>query len=299
MKLIQVLHPESTGNVTAQLGEGPVWDAALGQLYWIDILGRQIHVADANGQTHTSTELPRMPGTLMPAAGGGFLLADEHGLEFHSADGRVVVVDSALADSPTLRFNDGKVDPAGRVVVGTLALDGAEAAATLFRLDRVQSLSPLVEGVTLSNGLGWSPDGTTLYYVDTPTGRVDAFDYDTQWGAVSHRRMFAEIPKGHGLPDGLCVDDDGGVWVALYGGSAVLRFDPSGRLDTQVDFDIPHITSCAFGGPDGNVLFVTTAKVGLSEDFLAAHPHAGGLFTVATGRTGPPANLWRPQPLTD
>lgn len=287
--MVTTLHAEPVpDSPQAVLGEGPIWDAAASCLYWIDIQGRKLFTADAEGRTHTALDLPRMPGTVMPAVGGGLILADEKGLELHGSDGSKHVLDTSLKDLPNIRFNDGKVDRAGRAVVGTLTLDGTPGQASLRRLEHDGTWTVLLEGISLSNGLGWSPDDRTFYHVDTPTGCVDAFIHDPVTGKLTGRRQFARTPSGS-LPDGLCVDHDGGVWVALYGGSAVVRYDPHGRLDTRVEIPVPHVTSCTFGGHDSDVLFVTTAQVDLDEEALSAHPHAGGLFRVETGRSGPAA----------
>lgn len=289
-----VFRAEPTGSAPALLGEGPIWDAQQERLLWIDILGRTVNVADGQGDTvHTQT-LSRTPGTVMPAPDGAFLLATDHGLELHESDGRVVELDRSLAADDDLRFNDGKVDPFGRAVVGTLSLSGRRDACALYRFGEAEGPEEILAPVSLSNGLGWSPDGGTFYFADTPTGRIDAFDYDGATGTLSARRAFAHVPVG--LPDGLCVDDDGGVWVALWGGSAVVRYDPNGTEDARIELDVPNITSCAFGGARGDTLFITTASVDLSEEFLAEHPDAGRLFRADVGRSGPPATPWRKKP---
>ncbi|MFS0892687.1 SMP-30/gluconolactonase/LRE family protein [Microbacterium sp. 179-I 3D3 NHS] len=290
--MIAVFRPERTTGPSALLGEGPVWDAARSRLLWIDILGRRLHVADPRGDHLEEIALDATPGTVMPADDGSLLIASDRGILVRRDDGTVTAINDDIAARPDLRFNDGKIDPRGRAVVGTLSLSDRPAASALYRLDEDRSLHPLLEPVSLSNGLGWSPDGRTFYYVDTPTGRVDAFDYDLDDGVLSGRRVFAEISAG--LPDGLCVDDDGGVWVALWGGGAVVRHAPDGSIDARVEFTVPNVTSCAFG--EGGVLFITTAAVDLDADYLAAHPEAGCLFRVDVGRTGRPATLWTTEP---
>lgn len=232
------------------------------------------------------------PGTVIPAGGGRLLVATDVGIELHDEDGTVRVIDAFLADAPDHRFNDGKADPSGRVLVGTVTLSGAPDASALYRLDEHGHPHVVHAPVSLSNGLGWSPAGDVLYYADTPTGRIDAFPYDLATGALGPRRTFAVLPAGSGLPDGLCVDSDGGVWVAVYGGSRVVRFDPDGREDAVVLFDIPNITSCGFGGPGLDTLFITTARVDMDEALLAAHPEAGALFRVDPGRVGLPSASW-------
>jgi sugar lactone lactonase YvrE len=290
--VVTTFKPELVDDARARLGEGPIWDAAEQRLYWIDILGRTLYVADGDGRRLESRRLATIPGTAMPAVGGGVLIADDQGLVLQDASGAERRLNDMLAGSPDLRFNDGKVDPRGRVFVGTLSMSGTPGVGALHRFGPDGGISTVLDRVSLSNGLGWSPDGATFYHVDTPTGAIDAYEYELSTGAIDRRRTFARIADTDGIPDGLCVDDDGGVWVALYGGSAVLRFDAEGRLDARVEFDVPNITSCGFGGPDRATLFITTASVDLDEAFLAEHPHAGGLYRVDVGRTGPSATLW-------
>jgi sugar lactone lactonase YvrE len=289
--MVTTFVPELVDPAQARLGEGPIWDAASERLYWIDILDRRLFVADGAGRRLESRQLDSMPGTVMPTA-GGLLVADEAGLALHHDTGTETRLNDELAAQPDRRFNDGKTDARGRAFVGTLTLSGDGVDNALYRIEPGGRLTAVIDGVGLSNGLGWSPDGTAFYFVDTPTGKIDAFEYDIASGSLGRRRTFAVIPEGRGMPDGLCVDDDGGVWVALFGGSAVLRYDSEGWLDACVEFDIPNITSCAFGGPDRSTLFITTAAVDLDEEFLAAHPHAGGLFTARVGRSGPSAVPW-------
>jgi sugar lactone lactonase YvrE len=286
------LVPEVASAERALLGEGPIWEPQLERLHWIDIVGRHIHTADASGRTVRTREVEATPGTVVPTTGGGLLVATDRGIELHDDEGRVRELDRSLADAPDHRFNDGKADPTGRVLVGTVTLSGVRDASALYRLDDAGHPHAVLEPVSLSNGLGWSPEGDVLYYADTPTGRIDAFAYDPATGSLGARRVFATLPAGSGLPDGLCVDADGGVWVAVYGGGRVVRFAPDGREDVAVAVGVPNVTSCAFGGPALDTLFVTTARVDLDDDVLAAHPEAGALFRVDTGRKGMPAALW-------
>lgn len=275
----------------ALLGEGPIWDARRQRLIWIDIFGQTVHIADPDGRLRQSLSVPVMPGTAIPADDGRILLATEDGFALLDDSGGLEILGDELAQMPDHRFNDGKTDPAGRVVVGTLSLSGRPNSSALFAWDPVAGLRSLVAGVSLSNGLGWSPDGATMYYVDTPSGRVDAFDYDVESGTVSRRRPFAVI-DGPGAPDGLTVDDDGGVWVAEYGGGRVIRFAPDGRTDATVVVPAPHVTSCCFGGDGGATLFITTASIDIPPEERHRRPAAGMLHRADVGRTGPAATPW-------
>jgi sugar lactone lactonase YvrE len=183
-----------------------------------------------------------------------------------------------------MRANDGAVDPAGRFWIGTMCDDEAPDLAALYRYDPDGSLTTVLEDISLSNGLAWTGDERRMYYVDSPTLRIDALDYDTATGAVENRRPFATIEAGAGVPDGIVLDDDGGVWVALYGGAQVRRYDPDGALDAVLAVPADNVTACWFGGEDGRRLFITTAR--------SPQPLGGCLFVAEPGFTGRPAQAF-------
>jgi sugar lactone lactonase YvrE len=186
-------------------------------------------------------------------------------------------------------MNDGKCDPAGRFLAGTAAR--AAGGAALYRLDTDGRVTTLIENVTLSNGLGWSPDGALMYYVDTAAETVDVMDYDLSTGTVRDRRIFVNLRDVRGRPDGLTVDADGGVWIAMARGGTVRRYSPAGRLDHVIDMPVQRVTSVAFGGTDLADLYVTTSRDGLTESDLAIEPQAGAVFCVqAVGATGQQPN---------
>ncbi len=188
-----------------------------------------------------------------------------------------------------MRLNDGACDPAGRFWVGSMALDEATGAGSLYRYSRDGGLERVLEDVTLSNGLGWSPDGSTMYYIDSLTYRVDVFDFDLAGGAISDRRPFVALEDGAGTPDGLAVDDEGGVWVALWGGGALRRYSPEGELDRVLAVPADKVTACCFGGEDGRSLYVTTASVDLTAEERRRQPLAGSVFVTEVDVSGPPA----------
>jgi sugar lactone lactonase YvrE len=214
---------------------------------------------------------------------GGLLLAAGTQLVL---DGSVV---AEIDDADDVRFNDGAVDAAGRYWIGTMALDESPGGGTLYRSDG-GGLGPVLAPVSISNGIDWSLDGTQMYYVDSTAQRIDVFAFDAATGSLSDRRPFAEIDPVDGTPDGLTVDAEGHVWLALWDGWALRRYRPDGSLERVVDFPVSRVTSCAFGGDDLDDLYVTSANTGLSAAELRAQPHAGGLFAVRPGVTGRPAN---------
>jgi sugar lactone lactonase YvrE len=253
------------------LGEGPYFDDRSGRFGWVDILGSRVlwsgpedgAVGELPLPGHVGAAVPRRDGGLVVCLPVGPTLLDPDGTlralgTYRDAD--IAALGLVSASGPALRSNDAKADRAGRLWLGTMAYDATPGAGALYRLDPGAAGPVRVLGeVTISNGLGWSLDGTVMYYVDTPTRRVDAFEYDQDTGTLGLRRMFTTIDIG--FPDGLCVDADGGVWVALWQGGAVRRYLPDGRLDRVVPVPTSQVTSCAFGGAGYRTLLVTTAAV--------------------------------------
>jgi sugar lactone lactonase YvrE len=266
----------------ALLAEGPVWDARRGALLWVDILRGEIHRYD--GEDRVIAVLPDPVGAVAVRAAGGLVAATGMGVALLDGAAPEWIATVGRGD----RFNEAKCDPAGRLWAGTLTNAQRRGAAALYRLGG-GTIEPVLEDVTLSNGIGWSPDGGTMYYVDTPTETVDAFDFDPATGAVSGRRRFVDLHDVPGRPDGLTVDADGAVWVAMARGWAVRRFLADGTPDLVVDVPAYKVTSCTFGGDDLGELYVTTACFGLDERELAAQPHAGAVFRCRPGVTGLPA----------
>jgi sugar lactone lactonase YvrE len=295
---------EPVGDVTATLGEGPYWVPGEDRLLWVDIHEGQLHSTDvASGATDSvklDTGGPSEPvggGNILsaafPVAGGGILTAGGSRLTLRfPAEGSEQRPAQVVAEVParaSVRFNDGAVDPAGRVWIGSMHTGETEPLGELYRLDPGGVLTPVARSVTVSNGLGWSPDGSRLYYVDSPSRKIDMFDYDAATGEAFSRRVFADLRYADGMPDGLTVDADGCVWVAMWGGAALRRFTPAGKPDVMLPVPVARPTSCAFGGPDLSELYVTTANIGLSDSARAAQPLAGRLLRLRPGPFGLPS----------
>ncbi|MFI1956911.1 SMP-30/gluconolactonase/LRE family protein [Streptomyces althioticus] len=257
----------------AELGEGATWDPATGRLLWIDILTSRVHAYDPATGRRTVRRTEQHVGAVKPRAGGGLVLNLRDGVGLLDPDDTF----RWLHREPVAgrRGNDAAVAPDGSLLAGTMRYDEATGGGTLSRVTGDGTATVLLDDVTVSNGTGWSPDGRLMYYIDTPTRRVDVFDSGED-GTITGRRPLAEIEQGAGFPDGLTVDADGCVWVALWDGGAVRRYTPSGELDRVIELPVPRVTCCAFGGPGLTDLYVTTARVGLT----APHPLAGSLLVV-------------------
>jgi sugar lactone lactonase YvrE len=272
----------------AGLGEGPVWDAPRAQLIWVDIVGRAVHCYDPRSGRDRATQLEQMPGVAIPRQSGGLVLAIGHGFAFMDPDGRLEPIEEIPQGSVTARMNDGNCDSMGRFWAGTVGLNEEPGAGALYRLDPDLTVTRVLDAVHESNGIDWSPDDRLMYYIDSLERRVDVFDFDLDTGAITGRRPFAHVGEGDVLPDGLTVDADGGVWVALWGGSQVRRYYPDGSLDRVVALPTRQITSCAFGGSDLEDLYVTSAREWLAADVLEQEPDAGALFVCRPGVKGRP-----------
>jgi sugar lactone lactonase YvrE len=269
------------------LGEGPVWDDREQRLVFVDILGERVHWFRPGPETHSSFATGGPVGAAVLTEAGGVVMA-RHDCFVHAGPGgeAQTVVEGFRVDGAAVRFNDGKVDPWGRFVAGTMDWKEDAPLGSLYMLWPDGRVTTLLGDVTVSNGLAWSADGRTLYYIDSPTHRVDAFDVGRGDGALSGRRTVVEVGKP--FPDGMAIDDEGCLWVALWDAGAVRRYAPDGRLLEVVD--VPgggHVSSVAFGGPGLSTLYITTARVNLSEAELARAPHAGDLFALEVPVTGP------------
>jgi sugar lactone lactonase YvrE len=269
----------------ATLGEGPIWDAAQEALYWVDIPESLVHRLDADGSV-TTLDAGQPVGTVVTRASGGLVVAARDGfLAMDPVTGKLTMLAAVEQDRPQTRMNDGACDRTGRFYAGTMAADESPGLGTLYRLDPNLQVNTLVTGLGISNGIGWSPDERLMYYIDSQEHRVDVFDYDPATGGIGGRRKFAAVGGGDVVPDGLTVDADGDIWVAVWGGGAVLRHDPDGRVRQTVEVPATQVTSCVFGGPDLDRLYITTAAGG------GAAP--GALFVVEPGVTGQPSHPFR------
>jgi sugar lactone lactonase YvrE len=283
------LEAELVLDARAELGEAPHWDADRGELVWVDIMAGLVHRFDPATAGDRSFSVGQPVGAAVPRRQGGLALALRDGFAVTDEDGGLRWLAHVEADRTDTRMNDGACDALGRFWAGTMHMDECEPMGTLYRLEPDGGVERVRPGVTVSNGLGWSPDGLALYYVDSPRMAVEAFDFDLERGTIANGRRVIEVEPDAGEPDGLSVDAEGCIWLALWGGWSVRRYTPGGTLVSVVHVPAARVTSCAFGGPALDDLYITTAR---SDADDAAQPHAGGVFRVRPGVRGLPAHAF-------
>jgi sugar lactone lactonase YvrE len=293
-KIQQITEVDLLLDAKVLLGEGPSWNESTQQLYWVDIEGCAVHVYDPSNGTDRRIDLGQMAGCVVPRRAGGVLLAMQHGfytLDLETEELRPILdPEVELAEN---RFNDGKCDSRGRLWAGTTRISHDQPSGSLYCLDTDLTCQRRVADVWISNGLAWSADDRIMYFIDSPTCRVDAFDFDVESGALSNRRTVVEVPAGTGTPDGMTIDEEGMLWIALWDGWRVTRWDPrSGHLIGEIPLPVARPTSCVFGGPDLDQLYITTASTRLPAASLADQPLAGGLFHCVPGVRGLPTHAF-------
>lgn len=277
-----------------RLAEGPMWDPIRQRVLFVDILDGGVHsgelLEDGMIAVKQSLSFPHVAGAVAVSADGELLVAGLHSCVMRDRRGIERTGATLLPADSSRRLNDGKPDPAGRFVVGTLDMAGGSATETLVRIEADGSITTLDDDLTLSNGLAWSTDGSRMYSVDTNTQKIFVRPYDATSGAVGDRELFVRIAGGY--PDGICIDADDHVWVAVWGGGEVRRYVPDGTLADRIEIGVPHVSAVAFAGPELDRLVVTTAYEGLSSEQREAHPLSGAVFTLTPGVRGAPQVLW-------
>ncbi|MFS1511512.1 SMP-30/gluconolactonase/LRE family protein [Chengkuizengella sp. SCS-71B] len=273
------------------LGEGPCWDDEEQCLYWVDILEEKLHIYNLNEESNRTIQMEQAPGAVVRRNNGGLVLAMLDGFFTYNIQSqkleKIVDPESHL---PENRFNDGKCDPAGRFWAGSMRLDLEHDKAALYCLDTDLTVKKMLEPVSVSNGLAWSPDFTTMYYIDTPTQQVVAYDYNMRTGEITNKKVVVTIPLEEGGPDGMTIDAEGKLWVAHWGGYKVSRWDPEkGKQIGEVRVPAKQVTSCTFGGENFDELYITTANVGLDAEEMEQYPYSGGLFSVKMNIKGTPS----------
>ncbi len=282
-----MLSAEVVVDTKAILGESPAWDAKTQTLYWVDILGKKLY---SFNRKDSVIQLEDFIGCVAPCADGRLVLALRNGIWKLDLDTDKMTQIAVLQDESVInRFNDGKCDPAGRFLAGTMDMAERQASGSLYSFAHDGKIQKLLTGLRISNGMAWSPDHKTFYFIDTPTRVVKAFDYDIETGAIANPRTAIEIPGELGSPDGMTSDTQGHLWIGMWGGAQVTCWDAgNSRLLEQVKLPALNVTSCVFGGNDLNELYITTARKGLDAKAIKDYPFSGGLFRLQTGTTGMP-----------
>jgi sugar lactone lactonase YvrE len=273
---------EQVTDPVAYHAEGPVWSPAWGGLRWVDMLAGDVLSLSDNGSI-SRRHVGKVAAALRPRRGGGAVIGVERGFTVEEPDGTLVPLGDVWSGD-LIRMNEGGCDPDGRFYCGSMAYDQESGAASMYRLDPDRSVTTVLRGLTVSNGLDWSPDGSRAYYNDTATSQIAVFDYDFDAG-LTNRRVFVDLTGEQLRPDGLTVDSQGGVWTALSNGGAVRRYGAGGGLDEVIELPARKVTACTFGGPGLDELFITTSREGLEP---GDDPLAGSLFRASPGVRGMP-----------
>lgn len=269
-------------NIEPSLGEGAIWNTHDKKLYWVDILSGNLHAYDPLTGEKSCYPTNRFLGAAVPINKGNMLLALNDGIvTINLQNGEIKYNVKTSLHIEGKRFNDGKCDPLGRFWVGTLTLGKETNDNNLYCIGSDFSMSEKVSGLTISNGIAWALNGSAVYHIDTPTGEVTKHDFDINTGAVSNRQTIIKIPHAMGYPDGMTIDNEGMLWIALWDGFCVARYNPNtGDLLQKIKVPAPKVTSCAFGGENLDQLYITTARCDMSTDELEEHPFSGGLFVA-------------------
>jgi sugar lactone lactonase YvrE len=277
-------------DVKATLGEGPCWDAVNQLFYWVDIEQKKLHIHDPQTRSNRFIELPDRVGAAVLRASGGMILALQNG--FYSLDLETEILTAIIdpeVEITTNRFNDGKCDAAGRFFAGTMSVSDSPEQGSLYCLNTDLTCTKVLNRISTSNGIAWSLDNKIMYYIDSPTCQVWAFDYELATGIMSNKRVVITIPEGGGVPDGMTSDEEGMLWVAQWEGWQVSRWNPhTGELIEVIPVPVSRVTSCVFGGENLDVLYITTASVDVPPEGDPAQPHAGAVFSIKTKVKGAP-----------
>jgi sugar lactone lactonase YvrE len=278
----------------SELGEGAIWNHETNELWWIDIKGEILNFYNPATKFNKEMFTGQLIGTVVPTKLGNALVALQKGIYwFDTKTGSKNLLIAPEGDMLNKRFNDGKCDPSGRFWAGTMSTIGEKKSGALYRFDTDTTLHKMVENVSISNGIVWSLDASKMYYIDTPTQQIMAYDYDKQNGRISNPTVAVLISPDLGAPDGMTIDQKGMLWVALWGGAAVGCWNPeTGKLLQTIAVPAKNVTSCAFGDEDLGTLYITTARTGTSEKELEEYPQAGGVFKIRPGVKGIKANFF-------
>lgn len=274
--------------INASLGEGAIWNPETGEFYWVDIEGKQFHIYNPKTKVNQSFATPSRIGTVVPSGENEVVVALEDGIfKFNTKSDKFTLLSDVEADMPENRFNDGKCDPNGNLWVGSMHFEQKPFKANLYKVEPDGKAAKMMDSVTISNGIVWTSDKKTMYYIDTPTARIRAFDFDVATSTISNERVAVEVSPEIGYPDGMAIDAEDMLWVGLWNGNAVARFNPkTGALIAKIEVPAHNVTACAFGGENLDILYITTASVDMTPEEITKYPLAGSVFSYKPGVKG-------------
>jgi sugar lactone lactonase YvrE len=274
--------------IKSKLGEGAFWNHRTQEFYWVDIEGKSLHIYNPKTKANKSFSTPSRIGTVVPKSSTEAVVALEDGVYIMNTEsGDISLLSDIENDKTQNRFNDGKCDPLGRLWVGSMALNQEKHSGSLYMIDENGKTELKIDSVTISNGIVWTSNHKTMYYIDTPTAKIRAFDFDKKTGSISNERVVVEVNDSLGFPDGMAIDEENMLWVGMWNGNAVVRFDPNtGEIISKIEVPAHNVTSCAFGGKLLDTLYITTASVDMTPEEHAKYPLAGSLFKAVPGVKG-------------
>lgn len=286
-------------DIEAKLGEGAFWNHVTQEFYWVDIEGLKLHIYDPASKENRTLSTPTRIGTVVPTTGVNAVVALVDGIYLmNTTTGDLELLSDVEADMPANRFNDGKCDPNGNLWVGSMFYEQNAPNANLYKITPSGEATIMKDSVTISNGIVWTSDQKTMYYIDTPTAKIMAYDYDASTATISNERIAVEVSESDGFPDGMAIDSENMLWVGLWNGSAVGRYNPkNGELISKIEVPALNVTACAFGGEDLDVLYITTARLGTSDEQLEKWPNAGSIFKANPGVKGVKSAFFGEQPM--
>lgn len=276
----------------ASIGEGSIWHPERQTLFWVDIVGKTLYEYHPETKDCTSYKFDRMVSTVVPETDTTVIISlQDEIVRVNLHNGQTTSIAPIPDNNGTIRCNDGKCDPAGRLWIGTMALNVQKGAGTLYCVTPDAAVATKLSDVTISNGIVWSADKKFMYYNDTPTGQIARYRYDASNGEIIFDGIAVRIPEGTGGPDGMTIDSNDNLWVAQWGGSGVYCYNPrTGKLLAKVEVPAPQVASCAFGGENLDTLYITTARAGMSDEQLKLYPLSGSVFSCKPGAKGVTAN---------
>ena len=278
----------------AALGEGAIWNYKTQELYWLDIEGKKLNIYNPTSEENKVLETVSRVGTVVPFTEKEALVALEDGVhKINLKTGKSTLFTDMKSELPESRLNDGKCDPAGRFWVGSMHLEQLTGKANLYTVTSENILQKKIDSVTISNGIVWTSDKKTMYYIDTPTSSIKAYDYDNKTGEISKGKVVVQIPASLGFPDGMTIDEENMLWVGMWNGNAVIRFNPkTGEVISKIEVPAHNITSCAFGDKNLDILYITSASVDMTEEEIKKYPLAGSVFKFKPGVKGVKSNFY-------